>query len=61
MRQAIFRRMRKDRFKILKALLTKTGVNFWNISAEYGFRNIRLVYGKTNNIQKTSTRAPTIV
>ncbi|KAF0986274.1 LOW QUALITY PROTEIN: hypothetical protein HZS_3824 [Henneguya salminicola] len=30
------------RIKILKALLIKTGVNFGNISAEYGLRNIRL-------------------
>ncbi|KAF0987928.1 hypothetical protein HZS_638 [Henneguya salminicola] len=41
------------RFKILKALLAKTGLNFGNISVEYGLRNIRLVYRKTNKKQKT--------
>ncbi|KAF0992509.1 hypothetical protein HZS_6796 [Henneguya salminicola] len=41
-------------------LLTKTGLNLGNISPEYGLRNIRLGYGKTNDKQKSSARAQTI-
>ncbi|KAF0987039.1 hypothetical protein HZS_1489 [Henneguya salminicola] len=43
------------RFKILKALLTKTGLHFVNISVEYGWRNIHQVYRKTNDKQKTNS------
>ncbi|KAF0985968.1 hypothetical protein HZS_6788 [Henneguya salminicola] len=45
----------------LKGLTYPNWLNLGNISVEYGLRNIRLVYGKTNDKQKTSTRAQTIV